>query len=171
MRTGGIFKLPGGPTRGSSLLGLSILLFGLSIAFAFALPAFERAQRTARARAVLADLQQFEKVFQQYAHDHGDWPPGATGPGAIPPGMEAALGSTHWRQTTPIGGHYIWFINVVAAGMRPRAAIAIASTADEPVSDDKRQLDALTREVAATRLPAHRLRLGFRDEPVYALEP
>ena len=156
--------------RGSSLLALSFLIFALSVAFSFALPAFQRAQRAARARAVLADLAQFERAFQQYAHDRGDWPAGSSDAAAIPEGMKAALAPNHWSTITPIGGHYIWFTNVAEAGERPRAAIAIVSTASNAVSDDQRQLAVLLQEAPAAHLDAHRLRLGFRNEPVYVLE-
>lgn len=156
--------------RAASLLGLSLVLFVLSVVFYFAWPAWQSAQRAARARAVVADLKQFEQVFRQYAHDHGDWPAGSSGAGAIPEGMNAALATTHWSAVTPIGGHYIWFTNVAEAGERPRGAIAIVSTATNAVSDDRRQLDALMQEAPTARLDAHQLRLGFRNEPVYVLE-
>lgn len=117
-----------------------------------------------------ADLKQFEQAFQRYAHDHGDWPSGSVGPSAIPAGMDDALKSTAWTSPTPIGGRYIWFTNVVEAGERPRAAIAIVSTPTDPVSNDHRQLDALMRAAPGARLDAHELRLGFRREPVYVLE-
>lgn len=159
-----------GPARGFTLLGLSIALFLASAVIAIATPAIMRALRAYRAHAALAELQQFASVLQQYAHDHGDWPPAAATPGGFPPGLDAALGRTPWSKPTPIGGQYVWLVNTLERGERVRAAIGIASTANTTVSLDQPLVDELLRQAKMVPTINWRLRLGFRNEPVLVLE-
>jgi type II secretory pathway pseudopilin PulG len=159
-----------GSARGFTLLGLSIALFLASAVIAIATPAIMRALRAHRAHAALADLQQFASVLQQYAHDHGDWPAAGTTPGGFPPGLDTALGRTHWAEHTPIGGQYVWLVNTLQRGERVRAAIGIASTANAAVSLDQPLVDEFLRQAKTIPAINWRLRLGFHNEPVLVLE-
>jgi hypothetical protein len=157
-------------TAGSVLLGVATFLCAISIAAAFTFPVWQRSQRTSRARATVAAVRQFEAAFQQFAHDQGDWPPGSVAPGGIPAGMEAELSHTRWQEVSPIGGRFVWLTQTLERGERVRAAISIVSTKDNRVSDDKRQLDELSRLASDGSLNPNRLRFGYRNEPVYVLE-
>lgn len=156
--------------RESALFGVALLLFALALVAASTIPALQQARRLARARATIADLRQFQAAFQAYAHDRGDWPAGGAAPGAIPPGMDGVLAASNWVKSAPIGGSYVWLIDTLQCGERPRAAIAIVSTASHRVSDDARQLAALREQAGAGGLDPSRLRLGFRNEPILVLE-
>jgi type II secretory pathway pseudopilin PulG len=159
-----------GPARGYSLIGISIALFVLSVAAVFATPALQRKIRAHRVSAALADLQQFASLLERYAHDHGDWPPAATAPSAVPLGLEAALGSTRWTQPTPLGGRYVWLVDTLQRGERVRAAVAIVSTSNAPLKLDQPLAKELLRQAASIHTIGWRLRLGFRNEPVFVLE-
>jgi type II secretory pathway pseudopilin PulG len=159
-----------GPARGFSLFGVSIALFALSIIAVFATPVVQRMIRVHRVSATLADLQQFASVLEKYAHDHGDWPSAATAPSAFPPGLDATLGPTRWTQPTPLGGRYVWLVDTLQRGERVRAAIAIVSTGGNSMTLDKPLAEELLRQAALIRAIGWRLRLGFRNEPVFVLE-
>lgn len=158
------------PDGAFTLLGLSVVLFALSVGFALVVPAFQHARRVSRARETMADLRQFKAAFERYAHDHGDWPPTVTAPGAIPAGMESALAGTHWTAPTPLGGRYVWLLDSVQRGQHFRAAIGIVTVGNDEVTDDRRDLNRLLAAAQNDGLEWHRLRLGFRNEPVYVLE-
>jgi type II secretory pathway pseudopilin PulG len=155
---------------GFTVLGLSLLLFALSVAFALVVPAFQRVHRITCARAAVSDLRQFDAAFQQYAHDHGDWPAATGNPGAIPPGLEAALAGTRWSKPTPLGGRYVWFVDTVQRAQHFRAAIGIVTVGEQHVTTDVRDLQELLRQARNDEVARHRLQLGFRNEPVYVLE-
>lgn len=154
---------------GFTLLVVSFVLFVAAIVGAFALPHWQASQRVSRARTTVTALKHFVRAFQQYANDHGDWPAAVNAPGAYPAGMDAALGAA-WQEPTPIGGHYVWLIQTVQRGERVRAAIAIVSAGGSAASSDQRQLEEFVRQAKAGGIETHRLRLGYRDQPVYILE-
>lgn len=154
---------------GMVFLTVAFVVFLLSVAASFLMPAWQQARRVSRAQAVVADLRQYETAFQAFAHDHGDWP-SAAAPGTYPEGMDAALKATRWAQPSPIGGRYVWLVDTRERGQRLHAFIAIASAGDDLVSTDRRQLDELLNQAVAAKLTPHRLRLGFRNEPIYVLE-
>ncbi len=152
-----------------TLFALCISLFLVAVSVYLAVPLLQERLRTSRAAATISDLKVFAAAFDQYAHDGGDWPETAA-PGDIPRGMEKMLAGTHWQQRSPIGGTYTWMTDTIQQGGRVNAAIVIATTAGEQVSDDIRQLEALKQLAAAGGLKPDRLRLGFRNEPLYILE-
>jgi type II secretory pathway pseudopilin PulG len=159
-----------GPARGFSFFGISIALFGLTVVALFTTPVLQRMIRAQRVSATLTDLQRFASALEQYAHDHGDWPAAATAPGACPPGLDTTLGATRWSQPTPIGGHYVWLVDTLQRGERIRAAIAIVNTGREPLTLDKALVRELLDQAKGMRAIGWRLRLGFRNEPVFVLE-
>lgn len=156
--------------RGFSLLGLSIALFVLAVVGALVTPTAIHRLRTHRVRALIADLQQFGGILQQHAHDHGDWPAAATAAGAFPPGLEQALASTNWSKSTPIGGQYVWLVDTLQRGQRVRAAIGVVSTPSNPVAMNKSLANELLAQAKQSPSIGWRLRLGFRNEPIYVLE-
>ncbi|MCX6951591.1 MAG: hypothetical protein NTV51_05330 [Verrucomicrobia bacterium] len=146
------------------------MVFLLGALSALGGPAFQRSRIAARSAAVEADLRAFAAALQTYAQEKGDWPPGDSTPGALPFGLETRLDAAAWRRPTPIGGRYTWSPNTVQQGERYRAAIVIASDATTAVSTDPVQLTDLDRRLDDGRLDAGKLRLGFRNQPVYVLE-
>jgi hypothetical protein len=138
---------------------------------AISAPVIKNARREARSVAVANDLRQFASAFKAFAKTQGDWP-AAVGPdGSFPKGLAEQLRATHWERATPIGGRYIWAPDSIHQGQRYRAAIVISSTQSSKVSADRAQLVDLDRIFDDGVLDACKLRLGFRDQPVYVLEP
>lgn len=155
---------------GFSLVELAVAVAIVSILAAVAVPISTRLIFRARSTAVQNDLRVFAAAFQAYANEHGDWPAGDGTPAAFPPGMEGVLGQTGWQNRTPIGGRYAWDPGSTQQGGHYRAAIVIASVADDPVSDDIRQLEDLDRRMDDGDLDSGNLILGFQNQPVYVLE-
>jgi hypothetical protein len=85
--------------------------------------------------------------------------------------MEKYLADSSWTRPTPIGGRYMWAANTPHQGERYRAVIVITSAPGDPVSDNPAQLLALDRLVDDGNLRQGKLRVGFRDEPIFILEP
>jgi prepilin-type N-terminal cleavage/methylation domain-containing protein len=155
---------------GFTLLELSIVVFLISVLAAIAVPALKKVQLEARSSAVANDLRVFAGAFQNYTHEHGDWPPGDATPGAFPAGMEGYLGTTSWQRVTPIGGYYTWSPNSMQQGERYRAVIMIATANGHPVSSDLAQLTDLDHRVDDGDLEAGNFRLGYRNYPIFVLE-
>lgn len=158
-----------GRTRGFTLLVISVVVFLLSLVVAVAVPIAQDMIREQRAESAAVELRRFDTAFQIYARTHGDWP-AATAPGIIPTGMESALAGTDWTRETPIGGRYAWQIGTLHRGEHVQAAIAIVSVPGSRVTEDQRQLEELDRQVDDGSPATGRLRLGFRNEPVFVLE-
>lgn len=126
------FALPR-PRAGFTVFGLMVIVTALSIAVAIAVPALQRAQANSRVAAVAHDLREFSAGLQRYAGEQGSWP-SESDAGVLPPGAGPYVGAAFTR-VTPIGGKYNWENNQVQLfGSRPRAAIAISSTAGAPLS-------------------------------------
>lgn len=160
-----------GGIHGFTLLELSVVLFIISVVAALAVPAIKKASLEARSTTVVNDLRVFAGALQTYTQEWGDWPAGNSEPGVFPPGMEGYLRTTNWERKTPIGGFYTWSPNTVQQGQRYRAAIAIATVGPAKVSSDRVQLVDLDRKLDDGSLDTGQLRLGFRNQPVYVLEP
>lgn len=157
-------------SRGFTLFSVCAALFLGSVVAVFAVPVIQDYRRDSRARATVAELKRMEDAFLAYAQDHGNWPEGTAEPGEYPPGMENALASTRWSNPSPIGGRYVWLTETMQRGARIHAMIAITSFNDDRVSQDRRQLEALSRLAKAGGLTPANLRLGYRNEPIYVLE-
>lgn len=153
-----------------SLLELSIVIFIISVLAAVAVPVFKRLTIDARTSAIENDLRVFSGAFQAYAQEHGDWPPGDTGPGEFPPAMATSLGRSNWTRVTPIGGRYTWAPNSVHQGERYHAAIVISAVEGQPVTAERRQLEAIDRAIDDGSLDTGNFRLGFRNFPVFVIE-
>jgi type II secretory pathway pseudopilin PulG len=152
-----------------TLLAVAVVVFALSVLAAMVVPVLQRRAQATRVRAVAADLRTLVTALQAYSRSHGDWPDGPLAPGAAPAGATAAEVAI-WRQPTALGGWYTWLPNCPQRGERFRAAIALTGTADNPVTTDRRQLAALDREIDDGNPDTGRLRLGYRDNPVFTLE-
>lgn len=162
---------PRGSTEaGFTLLELSIVVFIISVLAALAVPALKQVMLESRSTAVANDLRVFRDAFADYAHEHGDWPPGGGQPGEFPAGMAGRLGKTNWERVTPIGGRYQWAPGSLHQGERYRAAIVIASLEDNNVSSDRKQLEDLDRRIDDSDLEAGNFRLGYRNFPVFVIE-
>lgn len=156
---------------GFTILELSVVVFIISVLAALAVPAIKKTVLEARSAAVVNDLRVFGGVLQSYAHERGDWPAGPAEPGAFPPGMEGYLRTTNWENPTPIGGLYTWSPHTIQQGERYRAAIVLSTLGENKVSADRLQLTDLDRRLDDGNLDTGKLRLGFRNHPVYVLEP
>ncbi len=146
------------------------MVFVISITAALAVPALKRVNLEARSTVVANDFRVFAGAFQAYAHDHGDWPSGDSGPGEFPPDMAGYIGQTNWTRVTPIGGRYSWEPNSLQQGERFRAVIVITSVGDDKVTTDRRQLEELDRRVDDGNLDTGNFRLGYRNYPIFVLE-
>jgi prepilin-type N-terminal cleavage/methylation domain-containing protein len=158
-------------TQGFTLLELSVVLFIISAVAALAVPAIKKINLEARSTTVVNDLRIFAGAMQTYAQERGDWPAGNSEPGVFPPGMEGYLRTTNWERKTPIGGFYTWSPNTMHQGQRYRAAISISTVGEDKVSSDRMQLTDLDRKLDDGSLDTGNLRLGFRNYPLYVLEP
>lgn len=121
------------PVAAFTVLELMVAVAVISVVFAMAVPAFQRLQAKSRTAAIVNDFRVFATGFQTYAVEQGGWPPEAAA-GVMPTGMSQNLSSAFTR-VTPMGGLYNWENNQMQLfGFRPRAAIAISSTAAAPLS-------------------------------------
>lgn len=166
----GVSRAAGGaPRQRSRFLSAAILLFAIALLGWVAAPFARTLQQRARARATVAELKAFCDVFVAYAHRRGDWPPSSPAPGEAPPELADALKRLGWSRSTPLGGRYVWLADSRQRGQRVPAAIALVSLPQDQVANDEAQLQALL--AAAESSGMRQLRLGFRNEPVLALEP
>ena len=163
-------SLTGRRNEGVSVVAFSLAVLLLGSAAALALPAVRRAVTDHQREATLDDLRRFAGSFQAYARDHGDWPSANFVPGRIPPGMEKYLADSHWTQRSPIGGHYVWLRHTPQAGGRYAAAIAIVSSGESRVTNEREPLEGIDRAIDDGDLSAGSFFLGYHDYPVYILE-
>ena len=154
-----------------SLVELSIAILIISIVAALAVPHWKKAQFNARAAAVANDLRVFAAAFQSYAQERGDWPAATLAPAEIPAGMENFLATTSWQRTTPFGGQYAWARDTLQQGERYQAALIIQSVGENRVTSDRQLLLELDQRIDDGNLDTGNFRLGFRNQPVFVLEP
>jgi Type II secretory pathway, pseudopilin PulG len=155
---------------GFTLFATSLVFALISVVLAFAIPLARQLLIDARVAAVEHDLRTFAAAFQTCAHARGDWPPGDGSPRTLPPEMSTYLPETAWSKPTPLGGHYAWDPHSRHQGSRHRAVIVLASTPDNPVTRDRRQLLALDARIDDGDLSTGHLQLGYRNQPIYILE-
>ena len=158
-------------TAAFSLVELSIAFLIISLLAALAVPAWKQAQLNARATALASDLRVFAGAFQSYAHDRGDWPLATFEPAEFPPGMQSYLTPTHWARATPVGGSYTWARDTLQQGERYRAALLILNVGANRVTSDRSLLTAIDRQLDDGNLDTGNFRLGFRNQPVFVIEP
>ena len=161
---------------GLSLVELMIVVLIISVLFLAAVPAYQRIQRKARASALVNDFRVFGAVFQSYAHEKGTWPP-ETPAGVVPTGLTSEdLRTDTWAKATPMGGKFDWEYNQVhpggtSPGGRWRAAIAISSTSDAPLSLDADLMQEIDEALDDGDLDTGNFRRGFGDCPLLIIEP
>lgn len=151
-------------------MGLSAGLLVLSLAAAFAVPAWQRARLAARVTATVADLTQFAEAFRRFAHERRDWPAASASPGVLPAGLAPYLPADRWQRPTPLGGRYLWARETLQRGERYQAALVLADTPGHRVSSDRRLLTAVDQAIDDGNLDSGKFRLGFRLQPVFVLE-
>lgn len=159
-----------GPAGGAILVGLSAGLLVLSLAAAFAVPAWQRSQLAARAATTVTDLTQFAEALRQYAHERRDWPAASAEPGVLPAGLAPYLPADRWQQPTPLGGRYLWARETLQRGERYQAALVLADTPASRVSSHRRLLATVDQAIDDGNLDTGKFRLGFRLQPVFVLE-
>ncbi len=158
-------------TDGFSLVEIAVTILIISVVAALAVPAWKKSVLSARSSAVVNDLRVFAGAYQTFAHDRGDWPPSTLQPGTFPAGMQTYLAETSWERVTPVGGRYAWATDTVQQGERYRAALLILSDGDNHVTSDRQLLLDIDHKIDDGNLDTGNFRLGFRNQPVYVLEP
>ncbi len=154
-----------------TLVELAVVVAIIGIVSAIAVPATKNLIIAARSDVVINDLRVFAAAFQTHVHEKGDWPPLGDGSGAIPPGMEPYLRASNWTQPSRIGGQYTWDRNILHQGYRYAAAISIRSVDGSPVSDNRNQLLDIDRQIDDGNLETGNFILGYRNYPVFVIEP
>jgi type II secretory pathway pseudopilin PulG len=152
------------------MLVVAIAVFVAGLSVAITVPVFRKSQRDAVAEVVVADLREFARAFQTRFRQNGAWPAPATAAGQIPAGMESSLDRT-WSARTPIGGRYLWAPDSLQRDQRYPATIAIQPLAREPVSNDRRLLEEIDRQIDDGDLRTGDFQLGYRDQPFFVIEP
>jgi type II secretory pathway pseudopilin PulG len=166
--------LPSGNEHGTRAflrlqVGLAILAVGLAAVCVG--PLVRHWIIATRSEAVVRDLHTFAQAFKAYLRDKGDWPPSSPSLDQFPPGMESYLRPTSWLKPTPIGGRYRWENQQRHRGQRIQAAIAFASLGTDRVTVDRAQLESLDRKIDDGNLATGAFRLGFRNTPIFIVEP
>jgi prepilin-type N-terminal cleavage/methylation domain-containing protein len=156
---------------GFSLVEISMAILIISIVAALAVPHLKKSHLTARAVAVANDLRVFAGAFQSYAQERANWPAATAVPGEFPAGMQNYLAATSWQRVTPIGGQYAWARETQQQGERYQAALLIQSVGENRVTSDRQLLVELDRKLDDGNLDTGNFRLGFRNQPVFVLEP
>lgn len=158
-------------TAAFSLIELSVTVLIISILATLAVPYWKKSQLNARSTALANDLRVFAGAFQSYAAERSDWPAATFVPGETPTGMQGHLSSTNWERITPIGGSYTWARDTLQQGERYRAALLILSVGENRVTQDRQLLLEIDRKVDDGNLETGNFRLGFRNQPVFVIEP
>ncbi len=157
--------------RAFSLVELAVVVAIIGLASALAVPTGRNLIIAARSEAVINDLRIFAAAFQTHVHEKADWPPIGDGSGLIPPGMGPYLRASNWTLPTRIGGRYTWDRNTLHQGYRYTAAISIRSVEGSPVSDNLNQLLDIDRRIDDGNLETGNFILGYRNYPVFVIEP
>lgn len=157
--------------RAFSLIELAIVVAIIGLLSALAVPTARNLIIAARSDAVINDLRVYAAAFQTYVHEKADWPGPGDGSGLIPAGMETYLSNSNWTAVTRIGGKYTWDRNTPHQGYRYAAAISIRSVEGSPVSDNLNQLLDIDRRIDDGNLETGNFILGYRNYPVFVIEP
>jgi prepilin-type N-terminal cleavage/methylation domain-containing protein len=160
-----------GRTAAFSLVELSVTVLIISVLATLAVPYWKKSQLNARSTALANDLRVFAGAFQSYAAERSDWPAATFVPGETPAGMQGYLSATNWERITPIGGSYTWARDTVQQSERYRAALLIQSVGENRVTQDRQLLLAIDRRLDDGNLETGNFRLGFRNQPVFVIEP
>jgi type II secretory pathway pseudopilin PulG len=162
-------------TSGVGLVELMVVVTIISMIMLAAVPTYTRIQRKARASTVVNDFRVFGAVLQAHAHETGSWPV-EVGVGELPRigvGPETMSGDElkpdAWKRITPMGGQFDWENNVLYAGVRYRAAIAIFESTTPVIMDV-----ALLQEIDIALDDGNITTGSFRADggyPLFILEP
>jgi type II secretory pathway pseudopilin PulG len=157
--------------RGVGLAELMVVVTIISFLMMLAVPSYQRIRAKARASALVNDFRVFGAVFQAHAHEKGSWP-AEVGAGVVPAGMpNDELKSGAWTRVSPIGGKFDWEYNQIHNGVRYRAAIALADTADAPLMIDMELFRMIDADLDDGVLTTGNFQLGENLCPLLILEP
>ena len=84
-----------------------IVVVIIGLLAAMGIPALQRVQQNARGNRFVNDLRVFTQSFEQYALEHGTWPPNV-GSGTVPANMTTALQISVWTTKNSLGGRWNW---------------------------------------------------------------
>lgn len=158
-------------TRAFTLVEFAVVIAIIGVLSALGVPNVRNLIIAARSEAVINDLRVFAAAFQTHVHEKADWPGPGDGSGLIPTGMESYLRASNWTEITRIGGKYTWDRNTLHQGYRYAAAISIRSVEGSPVSDNLNQLLDIDRRIDDGNLETGNFILGYRNYPVFVIEP
>jgi prepilin-type N-terminal cleavage/methylation domain-containing protein len=111
-----------------TLVEIMIVVVIIGLLAAMAIPALKRVQQSARSSRFINDLRVFAQSFEQYALEHGTWPPNV-GSGTVPVNMTTALQVSVWTSRNTLGGRWNWDRNFNFT--------AAVSTTDVTVTDEE----------------------------------
>jgi prepilin-type N-terminal cleavage/methylation domain-containing protein len=95
---------------GFSLVEIMIAMAIVADLAIIAIPAYDRARKTAQNGRFAADLQTISAAFQIYNVETQKYPPEA-GVGIIPTGMDVYLRGVDWTRKNSLGGEWDWDFN------------------------------------------------------------
>lgn len=155
---------------GFTLVEIMVVVVLISLLTMLAVPTMQKIRRKARASAIANDFRVYATAFQTYSHENGAWP-AESAVGVMPTGMDVYLKDGAWTRATPMGGHYNWENNQLHQnGFRPRAAIAITTTADAALLVDAEQLLYIDVAIDDGDLTTGNFRLGSGNGPLFVIE-
>lgn len=157
--------------RGFTLAEIAVVTLIISILAALAVPYFKQSIISARSDTLINDLRVFTQAFQAHLQEKGDWPAEQADPGQLPTGMDGYLRQSNWERVSPIGGYYNWDNQQRHNGLKLQAVIAICTVGEIKVTSDRIQLEDIDRKLDDGNLSTGNFRLGFRNEPIYIIEP
>ena len=94
--------------KGFTLIELMVVIAIIGILAVIAIPNFISYRKKAKIVSVVANLKNFEKGFQAYAIDEGEFPNDSHMVLPDLPKMEKYINPKVWGKTTPLGGTFNW---------------------------------------------------------------
>ena len=97
----------GAATGAFTLVEIMIVVVIIGLLATMAVAAFSRIREKSENSRVMNDLRVFAAAFEQYALEHGEWPPDVN-PGVFPVEMTGLIKDGAFTALLPGGGHYDW---------------------------------------------------------------
>ncbi len=125
--------------RAFTLVEIMIVVAIIAVLAAIAVPAFARARQRARVSKFLNALRIATGAFEQYASEHGSYPPDVNR-AITPTGMQSYFGEKlDWTAPTPIGGSWDWDVNVF--GVKAGVSVVAPDMTDAEMTEIDAEFD------------------------------